>query len=128
MEVPILVKKHPLINTTYKGYLKQLLILPLYHIFGFTATFLWFSFYNITFVLPESLASDKVKEASLLTHPTHILAVTLVWELITKKIQLAVKDSGKEEKFEKAINFSIKLQKRWGKSGENFVKKHLFKK
>ena len=128
LEVPKLVKKYPSINTTYKGYLKQFLVLPLYHIFGFTATFLWFSFYNVTFVLPESLAADKVKEASLLTHPTHLLAVPLFWELITKKIQRTVKESGNEEKFEKAIKFSIKFQKRHGKSGENFVKKHLFKK
>ena len=128
LEVPKLVKNNPNIGTTYKGYIKQLLILPLYHIFGFTATFLWFSFYNVTFVLPESLASDKVKEAALLTHPTHVLAVPLFWELITRKIVQSVKEKDATEKFEKALKFSIKFQKNLGKTGQKFIKNHIFKK
>ena len=128
LEVPKIIKKNPNVRSTYKGYLKQFLILPLYHIFGFTATFLWFSFYNVTFVLPESLAADKVKEAALLAHPTHLLAVPLFWELIAKKITRAVKEKDATEKFEKALKFSIKIQKNAGKTGKNFVKNHLFKK
>ena len=128
LEIPNLVKRAPSLITNYKGYIKQFLILPLYHIFGFTATFLWFSFHNVTFVIPESLAPDKVKEAALLTHPTHLLAVPLFWELITKKILQSVKERNAEEKFEKALKFSIKIQKNHGNSGEKFVKKHLFKK
>ena len=128
LEIPKLVKKHPCIGTTYKGYIKQFLVLPLYHVFGFTATFLWFSFYNVTFVLPESLAADKVREAALLTHPTHLLAVPLFWELITRKINQRVKEKDATEKFEKALKFSIKLQKTWGKCGQKFIKNHMFKK
>ena len=128
LEVPNLVKKCPCVATTYKGYIKQFSILPLYHIFGFTATFLWFSFYNVTFVLPESLAPDKVREAALLTHPTHLLAVPLFWELITRKIIQKVKEKNATEKFERALKFSIKIQKTFGKNGQNFVKNHLFKK
>ena len=128
LEVPKIIERSPNIRSTYKGYLKQFLVLPLYHIFGFTATFLWFSFYNVTFVIPESLAADKVKEAALLTHPTHLLAVPLFWELITKKIVRAVKEKDATEKFEKAIKFSIKLQKTTGKCGQKFVKNCLFKK
>ena len=128
LEVPNLVKRSPNLISNYKGYIKQFLILPLYHIFGFTSVFLWFSFHNVTFVLPESLAADKVKEAALLTHPTHLMAVPLFWELIAKKILQSVKERNAEEKFEKALKFSIKFQKNHGKSGENFVKNHLFKK
>ena len=128
LEVPKIIERSPNIRSTYKGYLKQFLILPLYHIFGFTATFLWFSFYNVTFVIPESLAADKVKEAALLTHPTHLLAVPLFWELITKKIVRAVKEKDATEKFEKALKFSIKLQKTTGKCGQKFVKNFSFKK
>ena len=128
LQVPKLYKKFPSVASTYKGFVKQFLILPLYHVFGFTATFLWFSFYNVTFVLPESLAADKVKEAALLTHPTHLLAVPLFWELITRKIVQAVKEKNATEKFEKALKFSINLQKNFGKTGQKFVKNHLFKK
>ena len=128
LEVPNLIKRAPNLGSTYKGYIKQFLILPLYHIFGFTSVFSWFSFHNITFVLPESLAADKVKEAALLTHPTHLMAVPLFWELISKKIVQAVKDANSEEKFEKALKFSINFQKRHPKSGPKFVQNRLLKK
>ena len=128
LEVPNLVKRSPKLIFNYCGYIKQFMILPLFHIFGFTSVFLWFSFHNVTFVIPESLAADKVKEAALLTHPTHLMAVPLFWELITKKITQSVKERNAEEKFEKALKFSIKFQKNHGKSGEKFVKNHLFKK
>ena len=128
LEVPNLIKRSPNLGYTYKGYLKQFLILPLYHIFGFTATFLWFSFHNVTFVLPESLAPEKVKEAALLTHPTHLLAVPLFWELISRKVVQAVKERNAEEKFEKGLKLSIKLQKTLGNPGRKFVQNNLFKK
>ena len=128
LEVPNLIKRAPNLGSTYKGYLKQFLILPLYHIFGFTSVFLWFSFHNITFVIPESLAPDKIKEAALLTHPTHLMAVPLFWELISKKIVQAVKDANSEEKFEKVLKFSINFQKRHPKSGHQFIQNRLFKK
>ena len=104
------------------------MVLPLYHIFGFTATFLWFSFFNIPFVLPESLTPEKIKEAALLTHPTHLLAVPLFWELIARKILQKVKESKKEQKFEKALKFSIFLQKRFPKTGPKYVRNKLLKK
>ena len=128
LEVPNLIKRSPNLGYTYRGYIKQFLILPLYHIFGFTATFLWFSFHNVTFVLPESLASEKVKEATLLTHPTHLLAVPLFWELISRKVVQAVKERNAEEKFEKGLKLSIKLQKTLGNPGRKFVQNNLFKK
>ena len=128
LEVPYLIKYSPNLLSIYKGYAKQFLILPLYHIFGFTTVFLWFSFFNVPFVLPESLAPDKVKEAALLGHPTHLMAVPLFWELISRKIMQAVKEKNAEEKFKKALDFSINFQKRHPKNGAKFVRNKLFKK
>ena len=128
LEVPNLIKRAPNLGATYKGYIKQFLILPLYHIFGYTSVFLWFSFHNVTFVLPESLAPDKVKEAALLTHPTHLMAVPLFWELISRKIIQSVKERNAEEKFEKALKFSINFQKKFPKTGPKYIQNHLLKK
>ena len=128
LEMPNIVKRSPNVGSTYKGYIKQFLILPLYHIFAFTTVFLWFSFHNVTFVIPESLAGDKVKEAALLTHPTHLFAVPLFWELVTRRITQAVKEKDATEKFNKALKTSITLQKLFGKAGTKFVKNCLFKK
>ena len=120
-------KERPTFLSFYKGYIKQFLVLPLYHIFGFTAGFLWFTFYNVTVVLPQSLAPDNVREASLLAEPTHLLAVPLFWEHIVKKIISAVKAKNAEEKFNKALAFSTSFQKRHPKRGAQFVKSVIFK-
>jgi len=120
-------KERPSFLSFYKGYIKQYLVLPLYHIFGFTAGFLWFTFYNVTIVLPESLAPDHVREAALLAEPTHLLAVPLFWEHIAKKIVSTVKEKDAEKKFNKALAFSTGFQKRHPKRGAKFVKNVLFK-
>ena len=120
-------KDRPTFFSFYKGYIKQYLVLPLYHIFGFTAGFLWFTFYNVTVVLPQSLAPDHVREAALLGEPTHLLAVPLFWEHIAKKIVSTVKENNAEEKFNKAITFSTGFQKRHPNHGSKFVKNVLFK-
>ena len=125
--IQIFQKERPQFLSFYKGYIKQFLILPLYHIFGFTAGFLWFTFYNVTIVLPESLAPDHVRQAALLGEPTHLLAVPLFWEHIAKKVVATVKEKDVEKKFNKVLKFSTGFQKRHPKRGARFVKNALFK-
>lgn len=120
-------KEKPLFLSFYKGFIKQFLVLPLYHIFGFTAGFLWFTFFNVTIVMPQSIASDHVREAALLAEPTHLLAVPLFWEHIAKKVVSTVKEKNAEEKFNKVLKFSTGFQKRHPKRGARFVKNVLFK-
>lgn len=117
-----IVKDYPLISSTYKGYLKHLLVLPLFHVFGFIAVFLWFSFFNTTFVIPSDLTGDKIREACLIAEPTHIFAVPLFWDTVTKKITRVVKQKKATEKFEKAIKFSVNLQQNLGNLGNSIVK------
>lgn len=121
-----IVKNYPQIASTYKGYLKHLVILPFYHVFGFIAVFLWFSFFNTTFVLPSSLASIKVREAAIIGEPTHIFAVPLFWDTVTKGIEHVVHQKKAEKKFTKGINVSLSVQKLMPRKGPNFVKNKLF--
>ena len=120
-------KDKPLFLSFYGGYIKHFLVLPLYHIFGFTAGFMWFTFYNVTVVLPQSLAPDHVREACLLAKPSHLLAVPLFWEHIAKKVISTVKERGAEEKFNRALKFSTNFQKHHPRRGSKFVKNVLFK-
>ena len=120
-------KERPAFLSFYKGYIKQYLVLPLYHIFGFTAGFLWFTFYNVAIVLPQSLAPEHVKEGAILGEPTHLLAVPLFWEHIAKKISLTVKEHNAEKKFDKALSLSTGIQKWFPRHGSRFVKNVLFK-
>lgn len=122
-----LMKDRPMFLSFYKGFIKQYLVLPLYHIFGFTAGFLWFTFFNVTVVLPQSLAPDHIREGALLGEPTHLLAVPLFWEHITKKVLAAVKEKNAEKKFAKALRISTRIQSRNPRRGARFVKNVLFK-
>jgi len=122
-----LMKDRPMFLSFYKGFIKQYLVLPLYHIFGFTAGFLWFTFFNVTVVLPQSLAPEHIREGALLGEPTHLLAVPLFWEHIAKKILATVKEKNAEKKFSKALRISTRIQSRHPKHGAGFVKNVLFK-
>lgn len=119
-------KKNPILARHYKGYLKHLLVLPFYHIFGFVAVFLWFSFFNVTFVLPMNLSPDRIRQACIVCKPTHIFAVPLFFETIVSKIKFTVKSKHLEKKFNKGIKISLSIQKIFPKFGNVFVRKILF--
>lgn len=119
-------RKNPILARDYKGYLKHLVVLPFYHIFGFVAVFLWFSFFNVTFVLPMNLSTERIRQACIVCKPTHIFAVPLFFETIVSKIKLTVKSNHLEKKFNKGINASLFIQKILPKFGNTIVRKILF--
>lgn len=121
-------KDNYLFATCYKGMFKHLVILPFYHIFGLIAVFLWFSFFNVTFVFPLDLRPNSIRQACLLTKVSHIFAVPLFWNTIYKEILKEVHKAKKEKKFNRAINLSIKIQKLFPHHGPSFVRNKLFKK
>ena len=99
----------------YQGSLKQLMFLPLYHIFGLAAMFMWFAFFSRTFVLLK----DQSPETILLTikkhKVTHIFAVPLFWETVYKKFKKALnaRDEKTIKKANKGLNLVKKLKCRW---------------
>jgi acyl-CoA synthetase (AMP-forming)/AMP-acid ligase II len=52
LNAPQIVKAIPSIQSTYEGKLKMLMVLPLYHIFGLEASYLWFLIFGAVFVFP----------------------------------------------------------------------------
>ena len=122
-----LLRKNHMMASTYNGYLKHLLILPLYHIFGFIAVFLWFTFFNTTIIIPSSMAPNKIREAAIIGEPTHIFAVPLFWENVVSGVEQAVKAKKAENKFNFAIKFSLLIQKLFPQHGAQFVRNKLFK-
>lgn len=99
------IKKH------YEGNLKQLMFLPLYHIFGLAAMFMWFAFFSRSFVLLK----DQSPETILLTirkhKVTHIFAVPLFWETVYKKFKQTLRTQ--DEKTIKKANTGLKLVKKF---------------
>ena len=116
------------IDKVYKGYFKHLVVLPFYHIFGLITVLLWFSFLNVTFVLPLSLNPKHLKQAALLTHPTHIFAVPLLYETIHQTIINKCDTDKKKKKLNKALKTSFFLQKCFKSAGLAIVRNLMFKK
>ena len=123
-----LFKKHKGIDSVYKGYFKHLVVLPFYHIFGLITVLLWFSFFNVTFVLPLSVNPKHLRQAALLTHPTHIFAVPLLFETIYHTINNKCDTDKKKKKLKKAFKTSLFLQKHFGSLGLSIVRNVMFKK
>ena len=102
---------------------KQLMFLPLYHIFGFSATYLWFCFFGAVFVFPGSLAPDALLHAARRTEVTHVFAVPLFWHAIEKAVnrEISARDEKTQELFRSGIERSIALQRRFPRLGRRII-------
>ncbi|MCR5221500.1 MAG: non-ribosomal peptide synthetase [Lachnospiraceae bacterium] len=108
-----IIRDCKLMRGAYRGELKQLALLPFYHVFGLVAMYLWFGFFSRTFVhLPD--LSPKTVQSTILRHGvTHIFAVPLFWEKIYEQAIRTIKDRGEavERKFNRALALSVKLDR-----------------
>lgn len=75
--------------------IKNLAFLPLHHIFGFLACYLWFSFFGKTLVFPDGKAPSALLAACREHGVTHILAVPLLVNNIVTGIQRKLKKQSK---------------------------------
>lgn len=107
--------------------IKVLAFLPFYHIFGLMATFLWFAIFGRTFIFLEDYTPKTIQETIKEFKVTHILAVPMVWHGVSRAIFNQAAKDNKLEKLNKAINFSIKLQRIMPKFGQFIAKNMLFK-
>jgi len=110
------IKKH------YKGELKQLMFLPLYHIFGLAAMFMWFAFFSRTFVELKDQNPETILYTIRKHKVTHIFAVPLFWNVVYRLFCAELKKQGEkmQRKYEKAMSL---VQK----TGWNFLSKLFFK-
>ena len=120
-----ILKQNKQIKKHYHGYLKQLVFLPLYHIFGFMATFMWFSYFGRCQVFLNDYSSDTILNTIKKHGVTHVFAVPLFWNTIERTIlsELKNKDEKTQNKFKKGQRFTIKLQKMFPSYGLEKSKK-----
>ena len=100
-----IVKNCPHIASHYEGELKQLALLPFYHVFGFIAVYLWFGFFSRTFVFLKDFKPQTLLNTIQKHKVTHIFAVPLVWETIRKEALKKIRARGEKtwQKFQKAL-------------------------
>ena len=100
------------IKKFYKGHLKLLAFLPLYHIFGLSAMYMWFGFFARTFVFLKDYNPDTILRTVKKHKVTHIFAVPLVWNKIYSTFFKKLAERG--EKTVKKFNRGYKLSKALG--------------
>lgn len=99
------MKKH------YKGQIKQLLFLPLCHIFGLVTVYLWFTFYSRTMVLLKDLMPQTILNTIRRHEVTHIFAVPMLWNRVYDQAIRTIRERGDAtwNKFQKGMRISRKL-------------------
>ncbi|MBQ9807125.1 MAG: non-ribosomal peptide synthetase [Clostridia bacterium] len=118
-----IIKQCPRMKEHYKGELKQLTLLPFYHVFGFIAVYLWFAFFSRTFVFLKDLNPATIQNTVKKHEVTHIFAVPMVWDKVFRAAQKKVRARG--EKTYKKFNRAIKISNSLGALGESFAKRAL---
>lgn len=90
-----IIKECPQMKEHYEGELKILALLPFYHVFGFIAVYVWFTFFSRTLIFLKDMNPKTVLNTIKKHKVTHIFAVPLVWETIYKKALASIREKGK---------------------------------
>lgn len=80
----------------HPGTSNVLAMIPLHHIFGFTATFLWYTFYGKALVYPTSMATNDLLMAIKQAPVTHLYSVPMFWDGIAQKVERSVSLKGEK--------------------------------
>lgn len=118
-----IIETCPKIKQHYEGELKQLVLLPFCHVFGFIAMYLWFGFFSRTFVFPRDLNPTTIQRTVKKHKVTHIFAVPMVWEAIHKAATKKIKEQG-DTTYRKFCRMN-KLINRLGRTGDFLAKRFL---
>lgn len=87
----------------HEGKIRNLGMIPLHHIFGFVAVFLWYTFFAKTIVYPDSMGTRDLLYAIRKGKCTNVYSVPLLWDGIRESFQRALTLKG-----EKAISLAEK--------------------
>lgn len=100
-----IVETCPQMAEHFEGELKQLTLLPFYHVFGFIAVYVWFGFFSRTFVFLKDMRPQTLLNTIKKHKVTHIFAVPLVWETVYKEALRKIRARGEKtyRKFSKAL-------------------------
>lgn len=130
-----LVYRNPRFQKHYRGKMKILVMLPLYHIFGLFSNHLWLTFWGSVLVFPEKIAPSVIIQTVKLHKVTHIFSVPVFWSGIEKEInsKLAKADEKTVRKFENAKKKALEIQNKSLTAGVWFssvafknIRKNLF--
>lgn len=114
---------------TSEGPLKNLAFLPLHHIFGFVAVYMWFSFFGKTIVYLADRNPQNIMKACRQHGVTHIFCVPMFWNNVAQGVRRKVAQGGEKQErmFERMSSLSYKMQEKMKRSGRKMVGSSIFK-
>jgi len=75
------------LDILHAGKTNILTMIPLHHIFGFTAVFLWYTFYGKALVYPTTMSTSDLFAAIKKAPVTHLYSVPMFWDAVAQKVQ-----------------------------------------
>lgn len=125
LNVKYVLKNNKQVKKHYKNHLKLLVFLPLYHIFGLIAVYIWFCFFGRTLVFLKDYSSNTILNTIKMHKVTHIFSVPLFWHSIEKEIlkEVEKKPIKIQNKFYNGMDKSIKIQRKFKNLGLRLSKK-----
>lgn len=95
----------------HPGRSNVLAMIPLHHIFGFTAVFLWYTFYGKALVYPTSMATRDLFVAIREAPVTHLYSVPLFWDSVAQNVtrQAALKGEKTKRLLETMIAYNCHM-------------------
>ena len=111
------------------GPLKNLAFLPLHHIFGFIAVYMWFSFFGKTIVYLADRNPKTIMETCRRHEVTHIFCVPMFWNSVAQGILRKVKQGGekKQKLFDRMSKLSYAMQSGMKNTGRKLAAGSIFK-
>ena len=110
-----------------EGPCKNLAFLPLHHIFGFVAVYMWYSFFGKTIVYLADRNPKTIMETCRRHEVTHIYCVPMFWNNVAQGVIRKAKQGGQEKMFSRMANISMAMQKRMKNKGRKMVANSVFK-
>lgn len=125
LNVKFVLKNNKQVKKHYKNHIKLLVFLPLYHIFGLIAVYIWFCFFGRTLVFLKDYSSNTILNTIKMHNVTHIFSVPLFWHSIEKEILKEVEKKPKkiQDKFYSGMDKAISVQKKFPSWGLKLSKK-----
>lgn len=89
---------------------KLITIVPLAHIFGFTAVFLWFTFFGRTLVFTKTIAPEEIVKMCKKYGVSHIFAVPLFFDRVAKSFtdEISKQSSKKQDIVKRFVAYNNK--------------------
>ncbi len=91
------------------GRIRNLALLPFYHIFGFVAVYLWYTFFGKTLVFSRIKSLTDISYVCKKAHVTHLFAVPTVWMGIYQKSNALINEAPpvKQILIQRALNAGV---------------------